>query len=119
MALNYEKMDINDIMDWCEENNQLEWLENLLSKKVKVKRHTERVPKLDKDGNIALNKKGYPIYIVDKKSPVEVVEQNISFMEVKKAFIEKFELEHIKPAKKDKAPTMLDKLKARKAKSNK
>lgn len=116
MALNYEKMDINDIIDYCEEHDALDWLDKELNKTVKVKRHTERKPKLDENGNQVLNKKGYPVWVVDKKSPIVTETQSISFMQVKRDFIEHFQLNSIKPEKKKKAPSMLDLLAQRKAK---
>lgn len=30
--LNYQKMSINDIIDWCQENNQTEWLKRVALK---------------------------------------------------------------------------------------
>ena len=115
MALNYEKMDINDIINYCAEHDALDWLEKELNKTVTVKRYSERKPKLDKDGNQVLNKKGYPIYVADKKSPVVKETQAIAFMQVKRDFIEHFELQSIKPEPKKKAPTMLDLLAQKKA----
>ena len=115
VKLNYERMNIDDIYNWCEENNQLDWLENELSKTVKVKRYSERKQKLDRNGNPVYNKKGYPIYIADKSSEVIETTQSISFMQLRKNFIARFELEDIKPEKKTKPLSMLEKVRARRA----
>lgn len=66
--LDYKMMDINDIINWCKENNQVEWL----------KAQSESKP---------------------------------SFFVLKKAFVEKF-MPEIKPVKKEKEPTMWDKIAA-------
>lgn len=105
--MNYQKMTIDDIIGWCEENNQVEWLQRIAAKTTKVKRHTGRIKVYDEA------KQKY-IYKADKTSPVVVKEQPISFMEIKTAFVDKF-MPEIKPEKKEKYPTMFDRIKKLKA----
>lgn len=105
--LTYEGMTIQDIAEWCKANNQVKWLKELAATTVKVERYTGRKQKLDADGKPALNKKGYPIYVVDKASQKVTEEMPISFMQIKVEFVNKF-MPELAPKKKDKKPNMYD-----------
>lgn len=73
---------LEHILDWCQEHDELDWLEKTASKTV------------EKDG----------------------VEKPISYIEVRKAWAQKFMPELLQKKSKKKAPTMLEKIKKYKAK---
>jgi hypothetical protein len=75
--MDYKKMTFNDIVEWCKANNQVEWL-----------------------------KKEVETIVVDEKDGVEF-ERDISFIEIKRDFAEKF-MPEIAPQKKPKKPSMKD-----------
>lgn len=84
------------IMEWCAENNQLDWLEAKVNEKVMVKVY----PKVKGD-------KGR--LVSDKSQTPKEVEAPISYVAVKRAFFEKFMPEKL-PKKKSKNPTMIEQL---------
>ena len=73
---------LDDVMKWCEEHDELDWLEKEASKVVV------------KDG----------------------VEKPITYIELRKAWAQKFMPELLKKKSKKKAPTMLEKIRKYKAK---
>ena len=76
--MDYKKLTFNDIVEWCKANNQVEWL----------KREVETiVVDEDKDGN--------------------EFERDITFIEIKRDFAEKF-MPEIAPKRKPKKPSMKD-----------
>lgn len=75
--MDYKKMTFNDIVEWCKANNQVEWLKKKVETPVEDK---------DKDGN--------------------EFKRDISFIEIKRDFAEKF-MPEIAP-KKTKKPSMKD-----------
>ena len=105
-------INIDDIINWCKENNQLDWLLTESQKTYTVKRYTKRVKKLNADGTEALNKVGNPIWIADKSSKQKEEKQVITFVQLKYNFCEKFMPEKLPKTKKEKEPTMFDKIKA-------
>lgn len=106
--LDFKTMDINDIIKWCKDNNQTDWLKREAAKKVEVERYTRRVKKLDEKGNVVLNKNNKPVYVVDKTSPKEKIKQPITFVQLKYSFCKAFMPEIIPEAAAKKAPTMYD-----------
>ena len=112
IAKPFTKIDIDDIIAWCTENDKMDWLIEESAKTVTVERHIGRVKKLEADGSPALNKAGNPIWIADKASPKKQFKQPITFVELKYNFCEKFMPDKLPKATKEKAPTMLDKIKA-------
>lgn len=107
--LNFKTMNIDDIIDWCQENDKIDWLKREAAKEITVERYTGRVKKLDENGKPVLSKNGKQIWIADKNSPIEKVKQPITFVQLKYSFCEKF-MPEIIPAAKKKAPTMYDKI---------
>lgn len=79
IMLDYMKMDIDTIIAWCKEHNQVEWLKAAAAKKV-----------VTADGK----------------------ERNITFIELKREFALKFVPEIVPVAKKEKKPSMFDKIAA-------
>ena len=115
-AFTYEECDIDHIIEWCQKNNQVEWLKKKVEEKITVEKYSERKKKLDEDGKPILNKRGNPIYVVDKSSKKVTEERKIDFMTVKTDFYEKFKdqlpANFKKEPTKKKAPTMYDKIAA-------
>ena len=110
LALDYKEMDIKDIMAWCQENNQVEWLKGIINTKVPYKVHPKKkVPKLDEHGNVMLTKSGKVKYtsVVDKNAEPTIKMQRPNFMHIKNEFVNTF-MPELKPAKKEKEPNMYD-----------
>lgn len=80
--MDYKAMKIEDIINWCKENNQVAWLKQIAAK---------QYPVVDEEGN-------------------ETGTRNITFIELKIAFAKKF-MPDILPKAKDKKPTMFDLIK--------
>lgn len=92
--MDYKKMDINDIIAWCKEHGEVEWLKATAAKKVEYKVY----PKVkDADGKM----------VSDKSATPKIEMRPISFIQIKIAFCEKF-MPEIMPKKKDKKPSMYD-----------
>ena len=102
--MNYKKMNQEDILNWCIENNELEWLDAKLAEKTTAEYHTQRV-------KVWSEEKQKEVWVADKTSPKVTKEIPISFIEVKNAFCEKF-MPELLPAKKEEAPSLRDKVKA-------
>lgn len=73
-SLNYKTLNIEQIVEWCKENNQVEWLKATAKKTYKTKAG---------------------------------VEYRITFIQLKKAFAEKF-MPEIMPKAQPKKPTFYD-----------
>lgn len=78
--MDYKKMKIEDIIAWCKENNQVDWLKEIA-------------------------KKTYP---ATNKKTGETFERKISFIEIKNEFVAKFMPELAPKATKPKKPSMWD-----------
>lgn len=83
--MNYRTMTVDDIISWCQENNQVEWLKETAKKTVEKKVY----PKVTKDGKKVLDKTVEPTI---KMVP-------ISFIELKLEFVNKF-MPELAPVKK-------------------
>lgn len=101
--MNYKSMNIDDIINWCVENNQVEWLKAEAAKKEKTLRYTGRIE--------TINAEGKKVYKADKNSPQEEKESPISFITLKKNFATKF-MPEILPVAEKKEPTMFEKIAA-------
>lgn len=98
--MDFKTMTIEDIIKWCQENNQVEWLKETAKKKTTCKVYPrKKIEKTttDKDGNEITK----TISVVDKSKPYTEEERPISFVEIKTAFCDKFmpELVHQKKKK--------------------
>ena len=83
--LTYKGMNIEGIIEWCKEHNEVTWLKSTAATKIAV------YPKVE-------NEKGK---MVEDKSQKPIGERSISFMEIKAKFIDKF-MPEIKPESKKK-----------------
>jgi hypothetical protein len=106
-------MSIEDIIDYCKENNHLSWLESKMSEKV-VRKHYPYVKERDpQTGKLRCKLDENGKRILDYSKPPKQHEQPIGFIEIKTAFIDEF-MPELKAPKKEKPVSMLDKLKAAK-----
>lgn len=76
--MDYKKLTFNDIVEWCKANNQVEWL-----------------------------KKEVETIVVDEDKDGKEFERDITFIEIKRDFAEKF-MPEIAPQRKPKKPSMKD-----------
>lgn len=88
--MDYKTMKVEDIIAWCKEHGEVAWLKDIVAKPVATK---------DKDKKPLFNEDGNPIT------------HQITFIELKLAFAEKF-MPEILPEKKPKKPTMFDLIKS-------
>ena len=97
--LDPKKMTLEDIIEWCQDNNQVEWLKKTAEEKIKK----EIYP------TISVNGKN----VVDKTQEPTIEEKPITFIQLKAKFIDTF-MPEIKPPKQPpkKKPNMWDKIKA-------
>lgn len=86
-------MGIEDIIKWCQDNNQIEWLKE----EANQKREYKVYPRKKVDGKS----------VADKSQEPQIVLRPISFIQIKSDFIEKF-MPELAPQKKNKKPTMYD-----------
>lgn len=107
--MDYKKMKIDDIINWCVENNQIEWLKAISAETVEVKvypkmKGVDGKPLRDVNGHFIFNRAAEPMIDV----------RPISFFQIKEAFVNKF-MPEIKPEKKTpekKGPNMFDRINA-------
>lgn len=95
--MNFKTMRLDDIIDWCKANNQVEWLKTTANKTSTMKVY----PRVRVDGKI----------ITDRTAEPTLKEVPITFIELKMAFVEKF-MPEIAPKAEPKAPTMYERIKA-------
>lgn len=91
--LNYKDMTIDDIIAWCQANNQTEWLKEVGARKVLCKVY----PKVNGKA--------------DKTQAPKIEQRKITFIQIKKAFVNQF-MPEIAPKAKEKEPTMYEKIAA-------
>lgn len=96
--LSFKDMTIQDIIDWCQENGQVEWLKKEATKKVKCEIYPRKK---------AMNDKGKMVSVADKSQKPKTELRPISFIQIKTDFVEEF-MPELAPKKKAKAPTMYD-----------
>lgn len=86
--LDYKKLNIEQIIEWCKEHGEVAWLKDIASQKVECKVY----PKVkNAEGKLVTDKKAEPV----------IEERPITFIQIKIAFCEKF-MPEIMPKKKEK-----------------
>ena len=104
----YKNCTIKDIMAWCKENGQIEWLKAKAAEEVEYKVYPKKkAPKIDKKtGEQARNAKGELVWttVADKSKEPSVELRPISFVQLKTDWIAAFGLGEPKAKKK----TMFD-----------
>ena len=106
----FRHITIEEIIAWCKENNQVEWLKATAAKQVETKIYPRvKVAKTDGEGNPILNKKGKVAYTyrTDKTAEPKVELRPITFIQIKQAFCEKF-MPELLPNGGKKKQTMFD-----------
>ena len=88
--MNFKTMTINDIIDWCKANNQVEWLKAEAAKQMPCKVYPKGT-----DGK------------KDKNAAPIVEMRPITFIQIKTDFANKF-MPEIAPKKKDAKPSMYE-----------
>ena len=88
IEVTYKNMDIEDIIKWCQENGEVKWLKEIAATTFPVK---------DAEGKPVLKKDGQP------------KTRNISFIELKLAFVKKF-MSELAPKAKAKTVSMYDRI---------
>ena len=96
--MNYQDMKIEDIIKWCQENNQVEWLKKEASKKIEYKVYPRKKVK---------NADGKLVSVSDKSQEPKIEMRPISFIQLKLNFVNKF-MPEIAPKAQTKKPTMYD-----------
>lgn len=96
--MNYKTMKIDDIINWCKENNQVDWLKKTASQKTKC----EVYPRMK-----VVNEKDKTVSVADKSKEPKIEERPISFIEIKNAFCAEF-MPELLPKKKNNKPTMYE-----------
>ena len=91
--MDYRKMQIGDIINWCVANNQVAWLKAEAAKKVPYKVY----PKVVKDGK----------KVADKTAEPTIELRPISYIQIKNDFVNTF-MPEIAPKKKEAKPSMYD-----------
>lgn len=91
--MEYAKIKIGDIINWCVANNQTAWLKEEVKKTVPCKVY----PKVEKDGK----------KVADKNAEPTIEMRPITFIQIRNNFVDKF-MPEIKPPKKEKQPTMYE-----------
>lgn len=95
--MNYQEMSIDDIIKWCQDNNQVEWLKKKAKEQVDYKIY----PKVKgEDGKMH----------VDKTQQPKIEKRPISFIQIKIAFVDEF-MPEIAPKRKKKE-SMYDRIMA-------
>lgn len=102
--MDFKKMDIDYIIDWCKSNNQVEWLKATAAKKITHNIYPKKT---------YINKKGKEVTKQDKsQEPIGTETKDISFVELKMEFCKKFMPELVPVSTKEKKPSMFDKIAA-------
>lgn len=89
--MDIKNLDIHDIIKYCQEHNEVEWLKATAAQKVPYKIY----PRTKVNGKS----------VADKSQEPKIEYRPISFVQIKTAFLEKFALA---APKKPKEPTMYD-----------
>lgn len=94
-TLNYKTMTIQDIIDWCKANNQVDWLKATASKMVDYKVYPRTK---SAEGNV---------WKVDKTAEPTIEKRPITYIQIKNEFVQKF-MPDIAPQSKPKKPSMYE-----------
>lgn len=99
--LDYKKMNIDDIILWCKEHGQVDWLKETASKQVTCAVYPKKT---------IIDANGKKKTVADKDAKPTFEMRPITFIQIKKAFVEEF-MPEIMPKAKAKAPTMHERIK--------
>lgn len=114
MATNWKEIDLDFIIAYCKEHNEIEWLKATTKEEVIIEVYPRvRVIRYDENGNPVLKKNGKPakVSVPDKTKPFTKKKVKKSFVQVKHEFCEKF-MPDILPKRKAKKETFWEKIEA-------
>jgi hypothetical protein len=115
--VNYANLEIEDIIKYCQGQGEeaITWLKETAEKEYEVPIYPKiLVPRYDEDGNPVYTKKGKIAKkrVYDKTAkPIGKEMRKISYVELKSAFVEKFELDSILKEPKAEKLSMYDLIK--------
>ena len=92
--MNFKTMGIEDVIEWCKANNQIEWLKKTAAKKTECKVYPRKK---------VVNADGKLVSVADKSKEPKIESRPISFVEIKYEFAKKFMPEILPKAKEMKA----------------
>lgn len=95
--MDYKDINLDYIIDYCQEHDEVAWLKKTAAKKVDYKVYPKKTILVD----------GKKKTVADKEQPYKLEKRPISFIQIKMEFVEKF-MPEIKPVAKAKKPTMYD-----------
>ena len=99
------KIELDDIIEYCQANDEVKWLKDTAAKKVDVKVYPKKkVTRVREDGTT------YKTMVADKNQPYTLEKKEITFIQLRYAFCEKFMPEIVPEPKKEKKPTMWDRI---------
>lgn len=96
--MNYQDMTIEDIIKWCKDNNQVDWLKAEAAKKIEYKVYPRKKVR---------NADGKLVSVSDKSQEPKIEMRPISFIQLKLNFVNTF-MKEIAPKAAEKKPTMYD-----------
>lgn len=100
----YLDWDIDDIISYCQEHNEVAWLKATAAKMVECEVYPrKKVEKTLPDGTTKM------VSVADKSQKPKIEMRKISFVQIKTEFLEKFNLA---PEKKPQKPTMYERISA-------
>ena len=103
--VDYKKIDIDYIINWCQENKQVAWLKAKAKEEVEIKVYPrKKVVKTKEDGTT------YKTTEADKTQPYKLEKRKISFIQMKRDFCLEFMPEIVPVAKEDKADDMYSRI---------
>lgn len=101
--IKYEKLTINDVIDWCVENNQVEWLKATAEKEVEIKEYPKKEVTLA-DGKVVMR--------ADRKATPTKKMVKMPFTMLKHEFCKKFFPDKLPKEEAKNKPSMLDRIRA-------
>lgn len=97
--MEFKTMTINDIIEWCQANNQVEWLKATAAKTEPCEVYP-RVKKVNENGKV--------VSTVDKTQKPTIENRSISFISIKTAFCKEFMPDLLPKATTEKKPSMYE-----------
>jgi hypothetical protein len=85
-----KSLDLDAIIHWCKEHNELSWLEAKMNETVTREYYGYLKVKDPKTGKMVCAKDEYGKRIIDRSKPPRRKTAAIGFMEIKRDFIDKF-----------------------------
>ena len=105
--MDYKKVDLDYIINWCVENKQTAWLKAKAKEKVDTKVYPRMtVVKTREDGTT------YKASVADKSKPYKIEKKKITFIQLKREFCLEFMPEIVPVAKEEEKEDMYSRIAA-------